>query len=287
MAQVTVGVPVYNGAEYLEKCLNCLRNQSYRDIEVLIHDNCSEDATGEIAQRFCAEDRRFRYFRHPENKGMLPNFYSVLEAAQTPFFMWRAADDTSDANYVEALLSLLLAHPERDIAVPRIVSALPDGSKVKVRQVSSLLANPGVAGRFEQFFRQKAAWIYGLFRREAILAIMPEVMKEHPYLWGWDPAALIPFGLNCKIIGTNETTFYQSRNFKPARKQDDRYGAFGNARIKMVQSLEAFAHRHVDRAIANPAERWFYHLAVPYFGHKRGYPFSSRLRRRIMGTANK
>ena len=50
MAQVTVGVPVYNGADFLEKSLACLRDQTYRDIEVLIFDNCSEDATGEIAQ---------------------------------------------------------------------------------------------------------------------------------------------------------------------------------------------------------------------------------------------
>ncbi|MGO8780591.1 MAG: glycosyltransferase family 2 protein, partial [Rhodomicrobium sp.] len=123
MAQVTVGVPVYNGANYLEKCLTCLRDQTYRDIEVLIYDNCSEDATGEIAQRFCAADPRFRYFRQPENRGVLANFLGALEAARSPFFMWRAADDTSDLNYIETLLALLLAHPERDLAAARVVSA--------------------------------------------------------------------------------------------------------------------------------------------------------------------
>ena len=40
----------------LENCLTCLRDQTYRDIEVLISDNCSEDATGEIARRFCDAD---------------------------------------------------------------------------------------------------------------------------------------------------------------------------------------------------------------------------------------
>ena len=125
MAQVTVGVPVYNGADYLDKCLACLRDQTYRDIEVLIFDNCSEDATGEIAQSFCAADPRFRYFRQPENKGCTPNFLDVLEAANTPYFLWRAADDTSDLNYIETLLALLQRHPERDMAVPNIVGSLP------------------------------------------------------------------------------------------------------------------------------------------------------------------
>ena len=117
MAQVTIGLPVYNGAEYLEKCVSCIRDQTYRDIEVLIFDNCSEDATGEIALRYCAEDTRFRYHRQPENKGAVRNFLEVLEAAQSPFFMWRAADDISDLNYVEVLLGLLLSHPDRDLAV--------------------------------------------------------------------------------------------------------------------------------------------------------------------------
>ena len=36
------------------------------------------------------------------------NFIEVLEAAKTPLFMWRAADDTSELNYIETLLALLL-----------------------------------------------------------------------------------------------------------------------------------------------------------------------------------
>ena len=86
MAQVTVGVPVYNGADFLDKSLACLRDQTYRDIEVLIFDNCSEDATGEIAQSFCAADPRFRYFRQPENKGCTPNFLASSKRPILPIF---------------------------------------------------------------------------------------------------------------------------------------------------------------------------------------------------------
>ena len=184
MTLVTVGVPVYNGADFLEKCLICLRDQTYRDIEVLIFDNCSEDATGEIAQRYCAEDPRFRYFRQPENKGAMRNFIEVLEAAKTPYFMWRAADDTSELNYIEALLALLLSHPERDIAVPRVVSALPNGQVTHVHPVSSLMGKGKAIDRFAQLFRSHCAWIYGLFRREAMIPVFREVTAHYPYLLG-------------------------------------------------------------------------------------------------------
>ena len=127
MAEVTVGVPVYNGGDLLEASLVCLRDQTFRDIEVLIFDNCSQDSTAEIAQRFCAANPRFRYFRQPTNVGAPANFLAALEAASSPYFLWRAADDASDANYIETLLALLIANPDRDIAVARIVSRLPDG----------------------------------------------------------------------------------------------------------------------------------------------------------------
>ncbi len=217
MAQVTVGVPVYNGANYLEKCLTCLRDQTYRDIEVLIYDNCSEDATGEIAQRFCAADPRFRYFRQPENRGVLANFLGALEAARSPFFMWRAADDTSDLNYIETLLALLLAHPERDLAAARVVSAQPDGTNVKLRPISLKIARSGIAGELAQFLHSNGCWIYGLFRPQVMITIFREVMAHYPYVWGWDAAALIPLGLDKKVIGTNATTFYQYRPFRSRR----------------------------------------------------------------------
>ncbi len=194
MSQVTVGVPVYNGAEFLEKSLACLRDQTFRDIEVLIFDNCSDDATPEIAQAFCAQDPRFRYFRQPVNKGPVANFLGASwRAAKTPFFMWRAADDTSDLDYIETLLDLLPAKPERDIAVARIVSALPDGRVTKMHDVS-----PG-----SRKGERLAAW------RSCLRRIMPagstvfsgvkrccpssaKSYRDYPHVRGWDNVTMFP-----------------------------------------------------------------------------------------------
>jgi glycosyltransferase involved in cell wall biosynthesis len=289
MPQVTVGVPVYNGAEFLEKSLTCLRDQTYRDIEVLIFDNCSEDTTGEIAQRFCAADPRFRYFRQPENKGAMRNFVDVLEAAQTPFFMWRAADDTSEINYIEVLLGLLLAHPERDAAVARIVAALPNGQVKQVHPVPPLIEKGRAAGRMAQLFYSHPAWYYGLFRREAIEARWREVVSAYPYVWGADVVTLFSLGFDRKIIGTNATAFYQYIRFPPPRRDRAQRIARDQEKLAMGRSFMAFAHRHVKQAVSNPAERWLYNLVVAYFVHKHGYSLSKRLRRwlvRPLGLAS-
>ena len=285
MALVTVGVPVFNGADFLENCLACLRDQTYRDIEVLISDNCSEDATGEIARRFCDADQRFRYFRQPENKGPDPNFLWVLEAARTPFFMWRAADDTSDLNYIETLLALLLNHPERDIAVPRAVSVLPNGRVIHVHEVSPSIGKGGEMDRFAQLFGSHCTWFYGLFRKEAMIPIFNEVTVNYPYCLGSDNLMMFPLEFDGKVIGTNTTTFYQYVRYPVA--------PLLSSAERAVRDDEKMRRGPLIRGLPQPtvmstaefrtrAERWFSHAGVAYFVHKRAYSVSKRLQRQLI-----
>jgi glycosyltransferase involved in cell wall biosynthesis len=283
-ATVTVGVPVYNGAQWLEKSLACIRDQTFRDIEVLIYDNCSDDATPEIAKAFCAEDARFRYFRQPENKGALRNFLEVMQAARSPFFMWRAADDVSDLNYIETLLALLLRHPEKDLAAPRIVNAFPDGRVSVDRSVPRSIERGGAVGRLAQIFLCHPGWFYGLYRRPAINEVWPRVIAEFPYLIAADVAALFAFSFDRKIVGSNETTLYGLlRNPRPRANVAQRVKR-GDEKIERARALVAFANRHVDRTIETSAGRAFYHLVVAYYGVKHGYSFSKRLRLRLLRT---
>ena len=67
MVSVTIGVPVFNGARFLDGSLACLARQTFSDFKVLIFDNASTDGTVEIARAWAARDARFHYFRQPEN----------------------------------------------------------------------------------------------------------------------------------------------------------------------------------------------------------------------------
>src|SRR3546814_15784678 len=100
MASVTIGVPVYNGAATLRECLECLRNQTFRDIEVLISDNASSDNSAAIAQEFVDRNPRFKLICQSENIGARRHFVGLLEMAPTDFFMLRSDDDLSDADFV-------------------------------------------------------------------------------------------------------------------------------------------------------------------------------------------
>jgi glycosyltransferase involved in cell wall biosynthesis len=59
--QLSVGVPVFNGERYLAEALTALRDQDLPDIEVIVSDNASTDATPDIVRSFVDDDPRFRW----------------------------------------------------------------------------------------------------------------------------------------------------------------------------------------------------------------------------------
>lgn len=127
---VSVGVPVYNGARYLEQALTALRDQDLEEIQVVVSDNGSTDETPEIAQHFADTDRRFTYVRSESNRGLPWNFNRTLELARAPLFMWNAADDVSTRQHLVRCRDALLAHPEASIAFPRVELIDADGAVV-------------------------------------------------------------------------------------------------------------------------------------------------------------
>lgn len=58
---VSIGMPVFNGANYIEEAIQSILNQTYSDFELIISDNASTDAGGEICQAYVKQDSRIHY----------------------------------------------------------------------------------------------------------------------------------------------------------------------------------------------------------------------------------
>ena len=65
---ISIIVPVYNVEEYLEECLDSIKNQTYTDIEVVLVNDGSTDGSKEICERYCELDSRFHLINQ-ENQG--------------------------------------------------------------------------------------------------------------------------------------------------------------------------------------------------------------------------
>jgi glycosyltransferase involved in cell wall biosynthesis len=98
---VTVGIPTYNRPAGLDRTLACITGQTYRNLEILVSDNCSTTPETEVVARaWQRRDPRIVYHRQPENIGLEANFKYLLDKAQGEFFFWAADDDGWTPDFV-------------------------------------------------------------------------------------------------------------------------------------------------------------------------------------------
>ena len=131
MPRLTIGLPVYNGENYLAESIEALLGQSYGDFELIISDNASVDATAEICTRYQASDRRIKYFRHPSNIGAAPNHNFLVHQASGEFFKWASHDDLYAQELLASCMSALDEQP--DVILTHSWTALIDGSGIVTR----------------------------------------------------------------------------------------------------------------------------------------------------------
>lgn len=119
--RVTIGLPVYNGAQFIEEALNSMLAQTFTDFELIISDNASTDQTEQICRSYAARDNRICYFRQARNIGAGNNFNYVFEYASGEYFKWIAHDDVYDPEFLSKCVRILdEAPPSVVLCVPRI-----------------------------------------------------------------------------------------------------------------------------------------------------------------------
>ena len=105
---VSIGVPVFNGEEFIGKTLDSLINQTYKNIEIIISDNHSTDNTEKICKKFENLDDRIKYFRQKRSIDVNENFNFTLSKATGHYFMWNAADDLRSRDFIMENVSFLI-----------------------------------------------------------------------------------------------------------------------------------------------------------------------------------
>ncbi len=105
---VSVLVPTFNGAAYLDDALASVRAQTYEHLEVVLCDDGSSDDTVEIGRTFAAADRRAVVHTSERRLGPVGNFARCLERSSGPFVKFLMQDDLLEPDAVGRLLAPLL-----------------------------------------------------------------------------------------------------------------------------------------------------------------------------------
>jgi len=109
--RVSIGLPVYNGAEFVGEAIESILGQTFEDLELVISDNASTDDTLEICRQYRDRDPRVRLHENPVNLGASRNFNLVFELSEGEYFRWAAADDLLEPTCLERCVEVLDGDP--------------------------------------------------------------------------------------------------------------------------------------------------------------------------------
>lgn len=101
---ISIVIPIYNAEKYLEECLNSIKNQTYKNFEVIMVNDGSKDDSETICMNFLRSDSRFRYLKK-ENAGVSSARNVGLDNVEGDYITFIDADDWVDENYLELLIA--------------------------------------------------------------------------------------------------------------------------------------------------------------------------------------
>lgn len=177
--RVSIGLPVRNGAAFLDQTLDDLLRQTWTDLEVVVCDNASTDGTPTICAAWQRRDPRVRYHRSDTDRGPAANYNWAFQLSVGQYFCWSAADDRHLPEFVASTVAALEGDPTAVVAstgTRRIGPANEDKGVVRGQpDLSSLDAAERLRTLlFVDHRRHGAFEIFGMIRRDALAAVGPQ-----------------------------------------------------------------------------------------------------------------
>lgn len=111
MPRVSVMIPTYNYAHFLDDAIGSVLNQTYGDFELIIVDNASTDNTDHVVGKYL-HDSRVRYYKNDTNLGLVGNWNKCLGYARGEFLKFLCADDKFRDTLLEKYVTLMDRFPK-------------------------------------------------------------------------------------------------------------------------------------------------------------------------------
>lgn len=168
-ARVAIGLPVFNGENFLAEAIESILAQSYGDFRLVISDNCSTDSTEDVCRHYLKLDDRIEYHRQDRNLGGAPNYNFVFRPNGAEYFKWAAHDDLLEPNFLQKTVPLLDAHPDAVIAHGRSLEIDANGHAKRNFDGNPVLSGDSPPQRFWSIlWAEYYTEVFGLMRVDAI-----------------------------------------------------------------------------------------------------------------------
>lgn len=103
--KVSVVIPLYNVEPYIGRCLDSVLGQSYKNIEIVVVDDCGQDRSVEIVEQYCERHPNIRLIRHDRNRGLMTTRRDGYMAATGDFIVFLDSDDALPSDALATLMA--------------------------------------------------------------------------------------------------------------------------------------------------------------------------------------
>lgn len=258
--KISIIVAVYNTEKYLERCIESLLKQTYKNIEIIIVEDCSTDSSKKILKKY-KNQKNIKTFYNKENRGLSYSRNYGLKKATGDFIGYIDSDDYVEPDYYEKLMSSIKDN-KSDIAICDI--KLVDEQTNKIQRCKCYANDFDVYSVVNNGFAASAC--NKLFKRK--------IVEKYPFAEGKvneDIAVVIPTVIQAKKISYADTCyFYVQRggSIQNSKFSDKRFDIFDGVkttleRIKNEQDYEFYKNAIVYNQLilllmfAIPKERNF------------------------------
>lgn len=257
---VTIGLPVYNGADYVAESIESILNQTHRELELVVCDNASTDDTYEICRSYAGADDRVRLEQNATNMGAAFNYNRTVDLARGSYFKWQAHDDVCRPRFIEACVAAMEADPGISLAYPTPIDIDGDGNELGERDTGLGLDGSRPSTRFMDTMRKAHAClpVFGLMRTEILRQtcmhgnypaadrVLISELALHGRLYEVPEPLFLHREHEGRFVYTHRDLESQARWFDPAQTSGARYPLL----IRFRECLAA-----IRRAPVSPAEK--------------------------------
>lgn len=130
MLKVSIIIPIYKAESYIERCITSVLRQTYRNLEVILVDDCTPDSSMEIAKKVINENQNenggmnFVFLKHEQNGGASAARNTGINAATGDYLFFLDSDDELPNTAIESLYAEVIKHPAIEM-VQGVMKAIP------------------------------------------------------------------------------------------------------------------------------------------------------------------
>ena len=136
---ISIIIPIYNVEKYLEKCLDSILNQTYKNLEIILIDDGSTDNSPNICNSYCEKDKRIKII-HKNNEGVSSARNKGIELSKGKYIVFIDSDDYVSNEHIEVLYDCIISN-NVDLVISNLIDISEDGIILNNEEKESFLMN--------------------------------------------------------------------------------------------------------------------------------------------------